>query len=133
MARRRKLTCQFCGDSFKACTYNRHHQICCGRAPCLRALASLRQRRHRALILSDPALAQAYRKKEAEHQQRQRRGHKLSSGPPTSKLAWLSSNEALSMTLIGVAAQMLNSSDAEDVCGLITKLSIRGTQVSRGP
>jgi hypothetical protein len=39
----------------------------------------------------------------------------------------------LSTTLIGLVAQMLNSSDSGDVFGLITKLAVRGKQVSRAP
>jgi len=131
MGRPGEIECKFCGCFFRPCSYNRHHQICCGSPKCRRAAAALRQRRHRAGILSDPARAGPYREAEAKRQ-RKRRADKPTARP-SSGLDWLDSSDGSATTIIGLVAQMGGTHDLEEVRGMINGLASCGKRLLRAP
>lgn len=115
--------CAACGKPFTLCDFNKHHQIYCTRAVCVRRRKRERQRKsHNKRYREDPEHRAAKRKKAKEYMRERRRREKI---------AEKKKRDYDPMDILtGVVSQLTSEDNPEAVMDRLRSYSARGRQLS---
>ncbi len=123
--------CRFCHRQFVPDPRNKHHQKCCPRPVCRRALAAERQRKRRRKLKENQEEYQAYLEKDRERKRKSRagaqKGRASTPRPPP-----FTGFDHLNFILTGMVAHFADTQNRDDISCYMNRMLETGRNFVRG-